>query len=133
MGVARRGWVAVVATDRDIAPPMQAAGRRLWDSVCSDYVLDEHERAVLVEACRTADALTVLDDVVRAEGPLLAGPQGVRAHPALVEARQQRVVLARLLAALRLPAGGEGDVQANARPPRRAAVKGVYGITGAVS
>jgi len=109
---------------------MQAAGRRLWSSVTDAYDLDEHERAVLTEAVRTADALTVLDAVVRAEGPLLDGPQGVRAHPALVEARQQKVVLARLLAALRLPAGDEGDVQANARPPRRAAVKGVYGITG---
>jgi len=109
---------------------MQAAGRRLWDSVQCEFELTEHERALLVEACRTADALTVLDAVVRAEGPLLDGPQGVRAHPALTEARQQRIVLARLVAALRLPAGGEGDVQANARPPRRAAVRGVYRITG---
>ena len=112
---------------------MRSAGRRLWSSVTDAYDLDEHERAVLVEACRTADALTALDAVVRAEGPLLDGPQGVRAHPALVEARQQRVVLARLLAALRLPAGGEGDARPNARPPRRAAVKGVYGIRGTVS
>ncbi len=130
VGVMGQGWVAVVATDRDIAPPMQAAGHRLWSSVTDEYDLDEHERAVLVEACRTADALTLLDDVVRAEGPLLAGPQGVRAHPALVEARQQRVVLARLLAALRLPAGSEGDVPASARPPRRAGAKGVYLIRG---
>ncbi len=122
--------MAAVVTDRDIAPPMQAAGRRLWDSVHGEYVLDEHERAVLTGACRTADALTVLDAVVRAEGPLLDGPQGVRAHPALVEARQQKVVLARLLAALRLPAGSEGDVPASARPPRRAGAKGVYPIRG---
>jgi len=109
---------------------MRSAGRRLWSSVTDAYDLDEHERALLVEACRTADALTVLDAVVRAEGPLLDGPQGVRAHPALAEARQQRIVLARLLAALRLPAGGEGDAQAGARPPRRAGAKGVYRITG---
>ncbi len=132
MGVTPQGWVAAVATDRDVAPPMQAAGRRLWSSVTDVYDLEEHESAVLVEAVRTADALTVLDAVVRAEGPLLAGPQGVRAHPALVEARAQRVVLARLLAALRLPAGGEGDQQANART-RRSGPRGVYGITGSVS
>ena len=54
--------------------------------------------------------------------------RGRRAHPALVEARQQRIALARLLAALRLPAGEEeaGD----RRPQRRMGVRGVYGVGG---
>jgi len=50
-----------------------------------------------------------------------------------VEARQQRIALARLLAALRLPAGGEGDVQAGARPARKGGVRGVYDIRGGAS
>ncbi|MDQ3452051.1 MAG: hypothetical protein M3493_05025 [Actinomycetota bacterium] len=45
-----------------------------------------------------------------------------------MEARQQRIALARLLAALRLPAG-----EVEQRPQRRVGVRGTYGITGAVS
>ncbi len=110
-----------------------AAGRRLWCSVVDVYDLDEHELVLLREAVRTVDLLTELDAAVRAEGPLLAGPQGVRAHPGAKEARMQRIALARLVAALRLPAGGEGDQQAGARPARKVGVRGTYGIRGAVS
>ncbi len=63
----------------------------------------------------------------------MASPQGDRANPAAVEARQQRIALARLLAALRLPAGEEDDRQAGARAQRRVGVRGVYGVRGAVS
>lgn len=107
-------------------------GRRLWDSVVSAYELDEHETALLVEAVRTVDLLDLLDEKVRADGPLVESPQGLKAHPAAVEARQQRIALARLLAALRLPAGEDGDQQATARPQRRVGARGVYGIRGAV-
>src|SRR4051812_12197140 len=93
---------------------LRAPGRRLWRSVVDDYELDEHERATLLEACRTVDALDLLYPAVRADGPLVPSPQGDRAHPALVEARQQRITLARLLAALRLPAGEDGDHQVSA-------------------
>jgi len=63
----------------------------------------------------------------------VASPQGVKAHPAAVEARQQRIALARILASLRLPSGDEGDRKAGARPSRRVGVRGTYGIRGAVS
>ncbi len=110
-----------------------ADARALWSSVIEEYDLEEHERALLVEACRTVDLLTKLDAEVRRDGPMLESSQGLRAHPAAVEARQQRITLARLLAALRLPAGEEGDQQAGARrPQRRAGVRGTYGIRGAV-
>ncbi len=111
-----------------------ADARALWSSVIEEYDLEEHERALLVEACRTVDLLTKLDAEVRRDGPVLDSSQGLRAHPAAVEARQQRIALARLLAALRLPAGEEGDQQAGARrPQRRVGVRGTYGIRGAVS
>lgn len=110
-----------------------AAGRRLWASVLEAYELDEHERALLVEAVRTVDLLADLDSAVRRDGALVDSAQGTRAHPAAVEARQQRVTLARLLAALRLPAGDVGDEAPGRRPQRRVGVRGVYGIRGAVS
>ncbi len=109
-------------TDTPKAPVgVRAPGRRLWVSVVDVYVLEEHELAMLREAVRTVDLLDELDRRVRDDGPIVSGPQGDRAHPAAVEARQQRIALARLLASLRLPAGDEAG-----RPQRRGAVRGTY-------
>jgi len=111
----------------------RAPGRRLWRAVLEEYSLEEHEMALLREAVRTVDLLDELDGLVRRDGALQDSPQGLRAHPAAVEARQQRIALARLLAALRMPAGAGDDVQAGARrPQRRAGARGTYGIRGAV-
>jgi hypothetical protein len=128
-------------------PPvgLRAAGRRLWDSITADYELDEHELALATEAARTVDLLSELDAAVRQDGALIDSPQGLKAHPGVVELRQQRIALARLLAALRMPAGDEeggqmqgrrahrGDQVEDRRPQRRAGVRGVYGIRGGVA
>jgi hypothetical protein len=116
--------------DKPAAPTgSKAPGRALWDAVLREYELDAHELLLLTQACRTADQLEALDAAVRRDGVLQESPQGTRAHPALVEARQQRLTLARLLAALRLPLGAEGDEQGNARQPqRRGAPRAPYGI-----
>ena len=108
----------------------RASGIRLWDSVLSEYELEEHEMALLREAVRLVDVLDALDRVVRAEGVLHDTPQGLRAHPAVVESRQQKIALARLLAALRLPAGEE-EAGETRRPQRRVGVRGMYAIRGA--
>ena len=117
------------------SPPegTRAAGRRLWVSVMKDFDLEEHELALLVEAVRTVDLLDLLDAAVRRDGALLDSPQGMKAHPAAVEARQQRIALARLLAVLRLPTGEAEDQRVSARAQRRAGARGTYGIRGAVS
>jgi hypothetical protein len=102
---------------------LKSAGRRLWRAVVADYELEEHESALLLEAARTVDLLDELAGIVEAEGPLLDG----KIHPAVVEARQMKIALARLSAALRLPAGDEGDNQQGARrPQRRVGARGVY-------
>ncbi len=103
----------------------QAPGRRLWRSVWEKYKLDEHETALLTEAVRTVDVLADLDVAIRRDGVTIETPQGLRAHPALVEARAQRMVLARLLAALRLPE----EEQAAGRPQRRGGARRPYGFT----
>ncbi|HWC35820.1 MAG TPA: hypothetical protein VG650_13465 [Mycobacteriales bacterium] len=94
----------------------------------ADFELDEHEMALLLEAVRTVDLLDVLEAAVRQDGPLIDSSQGLRAHPAVVEARQQRIALARLLAALRLPIGDEGQQAADVRPQRRSGVRGAYSL-----
>ncbi len=114
-------------------PPAGAgkAGTALWRAVLAEYELEEHELLLLREAVRTVDVLDDLTAQVAADGSVVESPQGTKAHPALVEARQQRIALARLLAALRLPAGAEFEGGGDRRPQRRMGVRGVYGVAGA--
>ena len=104
-------------------PPreLKRSGRALWKAVTAEYILEEHERGLLLEMARSVDQLDALAEVVNREGVL--EPSTGRAHPALVESRQLRIAYARLSAALRLPAGEEGDLR---RPQRRVGVRGVY-------
>jgi len=108
------------------------SGRALWNEVLERYELEEHERALLLEMVRTVDTLDRLAAVVERDGvmvPVL--PVGEKVHPALTEARQLRLALARLSASLRLPAGEEGDqAQHLRRPQRRGGARGTYGIRG---
>lgn len=110
-------------------PPagLRTSGRSLWCAVLDDFELDEHETLLLREACRTADSLDALQAVLDAEGPMAQSSQGIRAHPALAELRQQRVVFARLLTALRIP---QGEGQSEGRTQERGGVRGVYEIGG---
>ncbi|MGJ6121150.1 terminase [Mycolicibacterium sp. Y3] len=104
---------------------MKVAGRRLWNASVDAFDFDEHELA-LREACRTLDSLDDLQAAVDRDGVVVESPQGMKAHPALVEVRQQRITYARLIAQLGIPAGDEDKVGKPARRPAR----GVYGITG---
>ena len=100
----------------------KAAGARLWRSVIDSYDLEEYEIALLREMVRTVDLLNDLHATAAADKA-----DGGRIHPAIVEARMQRIALARLGAALRLPAGEEDDQQQAARrPQRRVGVRGAY-------
>ena len=101
-----------------------AAGRRLWSAVMEEYELEQHGLALLVQATRTITTLDKLGAELRRDGVLVDG----RPHPAAVESRLQSIALARVLAALRLPAGADGDQQAGARPQRRVGVRGVYAV-----
>jgi hypothetical protein len=103
------------------------AGRRLWKAILAEFELAEHEMALLQQAVRVADTCEDLQAVVDAEGPLVGG----RTHPALVELRAQRLLLARLVVALRVPLGDQEDAQPG-RTQRRG-IRGVYGIRGVVS
>jgi hypothetical protein len=113
-----------IPTPPDGAGP---SGLALWRDVLSKYDLEQHEVALLREAVRTLDNLDSLADVVARDGITT----GAKVHPALVEARQLRIALARLLGALRLPAGDEDDQAAGRRPQRRVGARGVYSLGGA--
>lgn len=99
---------------------LKDSGAALWRSTADAFELAPHELATLREVCRTADAIDALQAVVDRDGVLNESPQGVRAHPALVELRQQRLAFTKLVAALSIPA------DAVPTPAK-------YGIKGAVS
>ncbi len=103
-----------------------AAGRRLWRAVLAEFELAEHEVTLLRQAVRVVDVCEQLQHQVDVDGPLL----GDRAHPALVELRQQRLLLARLVVALRVPLGEEEEAKSAASRPQRRGLRGVYGIRG---
>lgn len=97
-----------------------STGQEFLHAILAEFQLSEAETAIAVEAARIRDRLEALDAVVREEGVTVNSPQGVKAHPALVEARQQETTFTRLIACLRLPAD-EGNV-----PQRRGGTRGTY-------
>ena len=106
-------------------------GGRLWRDVLGRYELEAHEMGLLREMVRTTDLLDKLAGILRREGLMVAGAHGgSKPHPALVESRQQKIALARLTAALRLPAGDENDPVVGRRPQRRVGVRGIYSVAG---
>ncbi|AWT42818.1 MULTISPECIES: hypothetical protein [Streptomyces] len=108
---------------------LDESGTRLWEAVAGPFELDVHEQLILLQACRTADLLDRL--ARRAEGAELtvfnAKGEQVTA-PWITEHRQQSLVLARLLASLRMPSGEEDE-----RPQRRGAARGSYGVRSVAS
>jgi hypothetical protein len=85
---------------------LRGPGKRLWAAVNTSYELDEHELVLLREAVRVVDLCHELQGLLDRDGPVLVDAKGsVRTHPALVELRQERLVLARLIVALRVPIG----------------------------
>jgi len=121
---------------RDVVPRPPTgtgpAGRRLWRAVLGEYELAEHEKQLLRQACRAADVCDELSAAAAEGGPVVTSRLGEqRVNPALVELRQQQLVLARLVVALRVPLGDQGAAAgpSGARSQRRA-LRGVYGYGG---
>jgi hypothetical protein len=105
------------------------SGRKLWRSVMGEYELDGHDELLLLQAVRCVDLLDDLDDAA-ADAPLTVANRfgELVTNPLLTEQRQQAIVYARLVAALRLPSDEE-----DARRPQRRSVRGAYGVRGLVS
>jgi hypothetical protein len=112
------------------------AGQKLFTEVTNSFQLDAHELELLTQAAHTCDAMAELQAQVDKDGVLIRrdfeGP--LRAHPALVEARNQRLVYTRLIAQLRVvgdierPGGGKGRVT-NFEAQRR----GLRGMPGGIA
>src|SRR5512142_430194 len=112
-------------------PPQGAgpSGRRIWRAILGDFELDEHERGLVTALVRQVDRLDQLEALIEAEGLTVTGHGTTKMHPAVVEARQSAIAVARISAALRLPAGEQEDGPAQ----RRGGARGVYAIHGGVA
>jgi hypothetical protein len=88
-------------------PPtgLRAGGKRIWAALADRYTWEEHEFPLLHEVARLVDRLDELDHMIRELGVLTPSNH---ITPALVEARQQQVTLAKLLNALHIPATEAG-------------------------
>jgi hypothetical protein len=83
---------------------LEIAGKRLWRRIAAAYTLREDELFLLEQACRVADTLALLEAGMKGADLIVAGSMGqLREHPLLSEARQQRALLGRFLAQLKLP------------------------------
>lgn len=105
----------------------QSPGQRLQGAVLAACELEPHEQALLTEATRTADLCGALQNVLDDEGLMVPTRTGTRVHPAAVELRAQRITLARLLVALRIPTDADGEPIDHSRSQRRG-LRGVYGM-----
>lgn len=111
-----------------------ARGRKLWKDITDSNELDPSQVVILEEACRTADRLDGLDDVIQGKGvlelmhfrvPDRLGDDGVltvhlTVDGALSEARQQANILKQLLVSLRLPD------EATGKKPQARGARGSY-------
>jgi hypothetical protein len=88
------------------------------------FELDQHELALLTALVRQVDRLDALEGLIDSEGIMVTGHGTVKVHPAVVEARQTAIAIARISASLRLPSGEQDDDAG--RPQRRGAARGVY-------
>ena len=103
------------------------SGRALWRSIVKGlpdgWELDEREQAILKLAARQVDAVAQLEGVVAKQGAMVRGSTGQPVvHPAVVEARQGRVVVSRLLGQLALPNAEQEPQAASGRRAQHAAV-----------
>lgn len=103
---------------------LRSGGAELWCQVVEEFDLGPHQLRLLRELCHAVDAL---QEAVDRDGVMVptVGGGGLKVNPAAVEARQCRIVVARLAAALRLPDDDDED-QGDGRGQRRGAPRGVY-------
>lgn len=79
-------------------------GERFRAATLEHFDLSDSEAEILTEAARTLDLLDQLAEVIERVGPTSTGAAGqLVVNPAVAEARQLRITLHRLLAALNLP------------------------------
>jgi phage terminase small subunit len=119
----------LVTAPKGLGPRGRALWKRIVGSLPAGWELDDRELAILSLAARQADDLARLEQAIKRDGAMAVGSTGQPVvHPAIVEARQARLAIGRLLGQLQLPdedaqprteAGRRGQRAARARWDRR--------------
>lgn len=103
--------------------PFGVRGARLMESLSAhdESLADESNplREVAISACETADRVAHLEKLAREVDSVIEGRDGAKMHPVFSEVRQQSALLARLIAALRLPD------EATGKRPQKRQIRGV--------
>lgn len=110
-----------MATDDPVPHGITGPGLELWRDLHDVLEFDCHERALVTELCRSVTLADMLAREVDVLGVVVDGQRGPKANPLVAELRQQRLVIARLVASLGIP-----EPDGAARPNRRGAARGVY-------
>jgi hypothetical protein len=114
----------MTATRRQTPEGLGEAGRRTWASVADHWALEDHEAETLEQAARTSDLIAALEAEIMVHGVATRTAGGeVKCNPLVIEIRQSRLAVSRMVASLRLT-----DGQAGTRPQRRSGFKGTYAL-----
>jgi hypothetical protein len=87
------------------APPRKLGvlGLSLWESIQSEYRIDDRGGIeLLMQACEAADRVASLSERISADGEVIQGRNGLRAHPALRDELANRQFICRTLERLGL-------------------------------
>jgi hypothetical protein len=104
---------------------LETAGRRLWDSVATSFVLNAGEIEILRQAASTADEIALLESELRGSSLVVAGYAGQpRPNPLLKIIQDHRLLLRRLVDSLALP---DEDQEVGLRPGQRHAQRAAQG------
>jgi len=96
------------------------AGKRVWGLIHAEFQLDARELLVLEQAARQADAVEALELEIAEAGLVGRGSRGqLRLSPTVVELRQARLAVSKLLGSLALP--DHDGAKATTRRARKAA------------
>lgn len=106
-------------------------GRKLWREMTTAVTFNPAELVILEEACRIADRLDTLDDLIRGTREAWLqlrvddGGTDVQlvVNGPLTEARQQANIMKQLVAALRVP---EEQANGTVRRPTKHGARGAY-------
>lgn len=110
-----------MTTDPSVPHGVTGPGLELWRQLHESLEFTPHEHQLVTELCRSVALADLLAREVDVLGPVVDGQRGVKVNPLLAELRQQRLVIARLVASLNIP-----EPDGVAVPRRRGAARGVY-------
>jgi hypothetical protein len=78
--------------------PDLKAGRKLWQAIHADYVIeDAGGHQMLLPICEAADSLTGYNEQIARDGPTIRTKSGIRGHPLLKHQLATRSFIVRSL------------------------------------